>query len=73
MGLDHFCNAFKGKGHPLGFHKARPHAGGGVEGENIIVHVVPLTDLDAFIASKRAEGCGMDVKLLMLLGARMLG
>ena len=51
----------------------RVHAGGGVEGENIIVHVVPLTDLDAFIASKRAEGCGMDVKLLMLLGARMLG
>ncbi len=51
----------------------RVHAGGGVEGENITVHVVPLTDLDAFIASKRAEGCGMDVKLLMLLGARMLG
>ena len=51
----------------------RVHAGGGVEGENIIVHVIPLTDLDAFIASKRAEGCGMDVKLLMLLGARMLG
>ena len=51
----------------------RVHAGGGVEGENITVHAVPLTELDAFIASKRAEGCGMDVKLLMLLGARMLG
>lgn len=51
----------------------RVHQGGGVEGENITVHVVPLTELDAFIASKRAEGCGMDVKLLLLLGARMLG
>ncbi|WP_116970192.1 NUDIX hydrolase [Blastomonas sp. UPD001] len=51
----------------------RVHDGGGVEGENITVHVVPLTELDAFIASKRAEGCGMDVKLLLLLGARMLG
>lgn len=49
------------------------HEGGGVEGENITVHVVPLADLDSFIADKRAQGCGMDVKLLLLLGARMLG
>lgn len=51
----------------------RVHAGGGVEGENITVHVVPLDDLERFIADKRAQGCGMDVKLLLLLGARMLG
>lgn len=50
----------------------RVHQGGGVEGEDITVHLVPLTELDAFVTSKRAEGCGMDVKLLLLLGARML-
>jgi len=51
----------------------RVHPGGGVEGEDITVHIVPLADLEAFIATKRAEGCGVDVKLLLLLGARMLG
>lgn len=51
----------------------RVHEGGGVEGEGITVHVVPLGELESFLASKRAEGCGMDVKLLLLLGARMLG
>lgn len=51
----------------------RVHAGGGVEGENITVHVVPLSDLQDFLDTKRAQGCGMDVKLLLLLGARMLG
>ena len=51
----------------------RVHDGGGVEGENITVHVVPLDTLEGFLADKRAQGCGMDVKLLLLLGARMLG
>lgn len=51
----------------------RVHDGGGVEGENITVHVVPLDTLEGFIADKRAQGCGMDVKLLLLLGAGMLG
>ncbi|WP_017670470.1 NUDIX hydrolase [Blastomonas sp. AAP53] len=51
----------------------RVHAGGGVEDENITVHIVPLADLEAFIADKRAQGSGIDVKLLLLLGARMLG
>lgn len=51
----------------------RVHEGGGVEGENITVHVVPLDDLERFIADKRTLGCGIDVKLLLLLGARMLG
>jgi ADP-ribose pyrophosphatase len=50
----------------------RVHAGGGVEGEDITVHVVPLDALERFIADKRAQGYGMDVKLLLLLGARML-
>lgn len=50
----------------------RVHQGGGVEDEDIVVHVVPLADLDAFVADKRAQGCGMDVKLLLLLGAGML-
>ena len=35
--------------------------GGGVEGENIIVHRVPLAEMPAFVASKRAEGCAIDV------------
>lgn len=51
----------------------RVHDGGGVEGEDITVHVVPLDTLEGFLADKRAQGCGMDVKLLLLLGARMLG
>ena len=42
--------------------------GGGVEGENITVHRVPLSGITAFIAEKRAAGCAIDAKLLMLLG-----
>jgi ADP-ribose pyrophosphatase len=42
--------------------------GGGVDGENIIVHRVALKDIPAFVAAKRAEGCVVDVKLLMLPG-----
>ncbi|MVZ97444.1 NUDIX hydrolase [Sphingorhabdus sp. IMCC26285] len=42
--------------------------GGGVDGENIIVHRVALGQLPAFVADKRAEGCVVDVKLLMLPG-----
>ena len=46
--------------------------GGGVEGEDIVVHRVELADLPAFVAAKRAEGVAMDVKLLLLLGAGMM-
>jgi len=46
--------------------------GGGVDGENIIVHRVALTELDTFIDGKRAEGCGIDVRLLLLLGAKLI-
>jgi ADP-ribose pyrophosphatase len=42
-------------------------AGGGVEGENITVHRVPLSGVQAFIAEKRAAGCAIDAKLLILL------
>ncbi len=46
--------------------------GGGVEGEDIIVHRVPLADVPSFIEQKRREGLAMDVKLLLLLGQRLL-
>jgi ADP-ribose pyrophosphatase len=42
--------------------------GGGVEGENITVHRVPMDGVADFMAIKRAQGCAMDAKLLMLLG-----
>lgn len=41
--------------------------GGGVAGENITVHRIPLQKLDKFIADKRAEGAAIDVKLLLFL------
>ena len=47
--------------------------GGGVEGENIVVHHVPLAEMPAFVAAKRAEGFAIDVKLLLLLAGDMLG
>jgi ADP-ribose pyrophosphatase len=46
--------------------------GGGVDGENILVHRVPLAGVADFIAAKRADGVMMDVKLLLLLGAGIL-
>ena len=46
--------------------------GGGVEGENITVHRVALAQLEGFIDSKRREGCGIDVKLLTLLGPNLI-
>lgn len=47
--------------------------GGGDHDENIIVHRVPLADIEAFVAAKRAEGLGIDVKLLVLLAGPILG
>ena len=46
--------------------------GGGVEGENITVHRVPFAEISAFVAAKRAEGCGIDVRVLMLLAEDFL-
>lgn len=50
----------------------RVSAGGGTDGENIIVHRVPLASLTEFMAEKRASGCAMDAKLLMLLGGALI-
>lgn len=50
----------------------RTGEGGGVEGENITVHRVPLADVAAFMAERRAAGVAMDAKLLMLLGGELL-
>lgn len=46
--------------------------GGGVGGEDILVHHVPLGEVAGFVAMKRAEGCAIDVKLLLVLGAGYL-
>ena len=42
--------------------------GGGVDGENITVHRIAMADLPHFVQKKRADGCVVDVKLLMLPG-----
>ena len=46
--------------------------GGGDHDEDIVVHRVPLTGIEAFVAAKRAEGLGIDVKLLVLLAGSIL-
>ncbi len=46
--------------------------GGGVAGENITVHRVALGSLSEFIAEKRHEGCGIDVRMLMALGQQLI-
>jgi ADP-ribose pyrophosphatase len=46
--------------------------GGGVEGEDIVVHLVPRADVVSFIEQKRDEGVGIDVRLLLLLGSEYL-
>jgi ADP-ribose pyrophosphatase len=51
---------------------AKVGEGGGVDGEDIVVHRVALAEASAFIAAKRAEGCAIDVKLLLLLGRDLL-
>jgi ADP-ribose pyrophosphatase len=46
--------------------------GGGVPGEDILVHHVPLDRIADFVLAKRAEGCAIDVKLLLLLAGDFL-
>jgi ADP-ribose pyrophosphatase len=43
------------------------HDGGGVDGENIIVHRVRLRDVADFIAARQRDAVMIDAKLLMLL------
>jgi ADP-ribose pyrophosphatase len=47
--------------------------GGGVDGEDIKVHHVPMAELPAFIAACRAQGMGVDVKMLLVLSGALLG
>lgn len=42
--------------------------GGGTEHEDINVHLVARRDVPNFIEQKRAEGCCIDVKLLLFMG-----
>jgi ADP-ribose pyrophosphatase len=51
---------------------ARIGAGGGLEGEDIIVHRVPMAEVPTFVAARRAEGKAVDVKILLLLAATLL-
>ena len=46
--------------------------GGGVDGEGIAVHRVPLSDIPDYVAARRGEGMAIDVKLLTILGGTIL-
>jgi ADP-ribose pyrophosphatase len=56
-----------------GFTLVRAHGvrrigeGGGDEHEDIVVHLVPRSGIPIFIEQKRAEGLGVDAKMLLLL------
>jgi ADP-ribose pyrophosphatase len=56
-----------------GFTLVRAHGvrkvgeGGGDESEDIKVHLVARPDIPNFLEQKRAEGLGIDAKLLLLL------
>lgn len=41
--------------------------GGGVDGEGIVVHIVPVAQLPAFMASARERGCVIDTRILIAL------
>lgn len=62
-----------------GFTLVRAHGlrrvgdGGGNEHEEIEVHLVPRDEIPNFVERKRAEGCAIDVKLLLLLAGSILG
>ncbi len=51
---------------------AKVGEGGGLDGEDIAVHRVPLREVPAFVEARRAEGAAIDVKLLLLLASSML-
>ena len=46
--------------------------GGGNDHEEIEVHLVPRDEVAAFVDQKRAEGCAIDVKMLLLLASQFL-
>ncbi len=41
--------------------------GGGTDSEDIIVHAVRRSEIAAFVADKRAEGCAIDVRVMAYL------
>lgn len=41
-------------------------AGGGNEHEDIVVHLVPRSEIVPFVARKRGDGCAIDVRVLSL-------
>ena len=45
----------------------REHAGGGVDGEDIVVHRVPLTELRGWLLAKEADGLAIDFKIAAAL------
>ncbi len=51
----------------------RTGEGGGVAGEEILVHRVRLEAVPNFVAAKRREGAAIDVKLLLLLASSLIG
>ena len=61
-----------------GFTLVRAHGlrkvgdGGGTEHEEIEVHLVARADIPAFVEMKRAEGCAIDTKMLLLLASHIL-
>jgi len=54
------------------FDLTRVSDGGGVIGEDITVHRVPLAGIVDFVAAKRAEGVAVDVRMLLLLSPTIL-
>ncbi|HEU4958136.1 MAG TPA: NUDIX hydrolase [Sphingomicrobium sp.] len=46
--------------------------GGGTEHEDIEVHLVARADIPSFVKRKRAEGCAIDTKMLLLLASAIL-
>ena len=50
----------------------RTGAGGGIEGEDIVVHRVPVAMIADFLDARRRAGLVLDAKLLVLLGAGLL-
>ena len=46
--------------------------GGGTESEDITVHRVPLDALEDFLAERRAAGDAIDVRILLLLGRKLI-
>ncbi|MEG3163187.1 NUDIX hydrolase [Sphingomonas sp. PB2P19] len=46
--------------------------GGGDGDENITVHRVPVADVPAFVAAKRAAGVAVDAKMLLILAGSIL-